>query len=200
MAAENNKKFSWRLGEILVQKGWITWEQLEQALSEQGQAQKYLEHVLSENRSAAPEHVQMLNLGEILVQNGWISWDTLKAGLEVQRSTGVRIGNVLLDRKMVKEDDLYHALAIQHGKIYVDFNQVQVPREVISRVPRRLAEDFEIMPLLFQDQIFLLTLADPEDAGKEKELEKMFPGYSVRSTVSSPGQIRRAIESYYGRA
>ena len=45
---ENKKGGGFRLGEILVQKGWITWEQLEEALNLQAQTGEAKE-VLSYN-------------------------------------------------------------------------------------------------------------------------------------------------------
>ena len=88
----------WRLGEIMVQKGWITWEQLEEALKLQKEAesqQKFNATMVSPMNK--PKSAPVLSLGEILIRNGWIGWDQLSEALTLQKATGKILGKILLD-------------------------------------------------------------------------------------------------------
>lgn len=189
--------FEWKLGEILVQNGWLTWPQLQKALELQKQTRKVLRRVLLERKMIDRQKEQVLNLGEILVQNGWLDWEKLKTGLELQKRDGRMIGEILVENRLIDRENLYRGLAIQYGKVFVDFSKIQVAQEAIERVPRRLAVDLKIMPLLFKQDMFLVAISDPRDVRAEEELQRQFPDFKIHAALAPPEAIDLAIQKYY---
>ena len=83
-------RMSWqapKIGKILVSQGYITQEQLYQALKEQS-----------------------LRIGEVLVQEGRITLKQLQQALSLQKKKKRRLGEVLTELGYLKEEDIRWAL------------------------------------------------------------------------------------------
>jgi type IV pilus assembly protein PilB len=97
----------WRLGEILIQKKWITWKQLEESL----QAQKQEKELL----------------GEILIRKGYLSRKLLflalaeKSGLRFVDPHHIRINPKAVDLipRSIAEKYTLLPIEIQRGILYI---------------------------------------------------------------------------------
>jgi len=187
---------SWRLGEILIQKGWINWDQLEEALSIQQKTKSLTDN--SKPGTGPSSAGNVLQLGEILIKNGWLHWDHLNSALELQRQTGNRIGTVLLEKKYVSSKDLHHGIAIQFGKPFVDFSTIRIPPEVVHLVPRKAVYESHTIPLIRKEQTLLIAVADPMDVEPERYIQKILTDFDIRTAVACPEDISHAIQEYYG--
>ncbi len=192
-------KGKWRLGEILVQHGWISWQRLEAVLEIQHQSRKEADaNLLVEQRFISKKMGQSLCLGEILIKNNWLTWEDLALALETQRQTGNIIGEILIQKGFILKANLYRALAQQFGKPFVDFVAIKIPAEVISLVPKHLVQECRIMPLQKQKGFFLFAIADPQDIQPEMELRRIITDCEIRFAIAPPEEIQKAISHYYG--
>jgi hypothetical protein len=179
-----------RLGEILVQKGYITWEQLEDALNSQAETGEAKE--VTSFKPKPPGKV--LNLGEILVKHGWITWDQLAKTLEIQRSSGRRLGDILLDEKFINKKDLFRGVAIQSDMTFVDFDKISIPQEVVNLVSKRIALDYKVMPLVKRGSELLIATAD----GRNSKLDPaLLPHFQLHLVLATPEDIEKAHKQYY---
>jgi type IV pilus assembly protein PilB len=192
------KNYKWRFGEILVQNGWITWEQLEKALEIQKENEAEMREVLASQGFINKKSLQVLHLGEILIKHKWLNWDQLSECLHIQQESGGVIGKILLAKRYITEKNLYHALAIQYDRTFVDLDKVQIDPQVIQKIPKPLAKEFGFMPLLFKTPYLFIAVSDPLDTRAETEVQKIFQGSEVRSGISGPADIRKALDRYYG--
>src|SRR6476659_458126 len=105
----------------------------------------------------------MKKLGELLKEAGVLDEMGLQRALSQQRSTRKRLGDTLLDLKLVTEDQLFDTLArqleipiIAEPKLLM----VEVQKVVIDMVPARIAWDLMVLPLLIgpdRKQIAIVT-------------------------------------------
>ena len=86
-ALMRSRWFRPKLGEVLKEEGYVTEQELEEALAEQGR-----------------------RTGEILVQQGSLTRNQLEASLEEQSKTSKRLGDILTDQGYVTEEELHKAL------------------------------------------------------------------------------------------
>ena len=193
-------KQSWRLGEILLQKGYITWEQLEEGLKLQKEAEKaaQLNSMVVGSHVTSAKHTPVLNLGEVLVRHGWIGWDQLSDALALQKMTGKILGKILLEKGFVSEKDLQRALAIQFNMTFVDFEKVKIPHEVVQIVPKQLAYEFKAFPLVKKGDSLLIAISDPHNVNAEMALQKIVPGHTILVALATADDIQKALEKYYG--
>ena len=194
-------KQSWRLGEIFLQKGWITWDQLEEGLKLQKEAERAARlnsMVIGGQTSGPTKNAPVLNLGEVLIRHGWIGWDQLSEALALQKMTGKILGKVLLEKNFVSAKDLQRALAIQFNMTFVDFEKVKIPYEIIKIVPKQFAYEYKAFPLVKKGDSLLIAISDPHNVNAEMALQKIVPGHTILVALATADDIQKALEKYYG--
>jgi hypothetical protein len=137
--------FPWRpLGSLLVDKGFLTVPELDEALAEQRRTRRLLGQILVARsflssfslsqtlaeqhgvdvraRGAAPasktaeRRTAWRPLGSVLVDMGLLSADGINRALEAQRRRpAARLGEILIERRWLSGLQLLRALAEQHG-------------------------------------------------------------------------------------
>ena len=117
---------------------------------------------LSENG----EHASLLipgRLGEILVSRGLITEDELYAALELQERTGSRLGELLYSERLVREDDLALALADQLQVPLLELEGVEPDPAALAIIPESLQRGSRMMPLAVDEHTLHVAITDPLD-------------------------------------
>lgn len=119
------------LGELLLQAGHITNDQLELAITEQRRSgeklgevlvrmglltEHQLTHVLyfQQNQGAPKPSTGPLRLGEILISKGYISRYQLEDALYKQTLSGKKLGEVLIEEGYAEHHHIRHGIRLQH--------------------------------------------------------------------------------------
>ena len=68
-----------------------------------------------------------MRLGDLLTSVGLITAEQLQHALEVQKNTHKRLGAVLIDEKIITEQQLIDTLVMQLGIDFIDLGKVQIP-------------------------------------------------------------------------
>lgn len=193
--------YVWKLGEILVQQGWLKWAQLEEALEIQRKTGYMMGDIVVKRGYVNQKEGSILFLGEILVRNKWISWEALEGALEIQRESGKRLGDILLERNFVSKIDLYNALAIQHNIPFVKLDEFSAQPEALRLVPARIAIDQRILPLLRKDHVFVIAIGDPMQIVPQDDLRLAIePECKVHFVLACPEHLDIALRRYYPEA
>jgi len=139
-----------------------------------------------------------LNLGEILLQITSLTSGQLKDALGTQQEKKMMklIGEVLIDKGYVTEQDVVTALAIQYGYPYIHLNNYHIDTEVIKLVNREFAEKHKIIPLERLGNILTIAMASSFDKTAIREIEEKY-GYKVRIFLAGLEEIEEAIRRYY---
>jgi type II secretory ATPase GspE/PulE/Tfp pilus assembly ATPase PilB-like protein len=141
------------------------------------------------------------HLGEALVLAGALSEDVLQAALAAQleeRTRGMQrpLGRLLVERGLVDESRLQYVIADWLGNCVVDARQFQFDRQALERVPRHVAEAEAVLPLLLQDDLIVLLMADPLDQRLIDELRFMTQRRVV-PVLAAPGSLMPALARAY---
>ena len=121
-----------RLGEVLVSRGALDAQTLTSVLAEQYGIELPPSTSFTPAGEAAPAPWQPL--GRLLVSRGVISQPALDEALAAQRSTGRRLGDILVSDHGVSMLDLAAALGEQHG--------LAIHSEAPPRQPSRFTDDW----------------------------------------------------------
>ena len=81
-------------------------------------------------------------LGRILVDLGVLRMGQLQAALAEQRRSGGRIGQILLDREQINEEDLSRSIAIQKGLEWLPGGALKPSEEAVAMVDAGTARAF----------------------------------------------------------
>jgi type IV pilus assembly protein PilB len=190
--------YVWKLGEILVQQGWIRWAQLEEALELQRKTGYMMGDIVVKRGYVGQKEGSILYLGEILVRNGWISWESLESALQIQRENGKKLGDILLENNFVFKQNLYNALALQHNIPFVNLEEFMAQPEAIQLIPRAIAHEQKILPLIHKDHILVMAVSDPSQIVPQDELRlPLDPECKIHFVLSCPEDLHAAIHRYY---
>src|SRR5579862_4823976 len=137
-------------------------------------------------------------LGEMLLEAGVIDQTGLRAALVEQRRWGGHLGRVLIDMKLVTEEQLVGVLSRQLGIATVEVDKLQIPQAVIDLVPGELAEQFSLIPFAQPMKFLDVAMSDPTNVGIIDEL-RIRTQLNVRPYLAGPRTIEKAVAKYYGR-
>ncbi len=137
-------------------------------------------------------------LGEILVDMGCVTPEDVKGALHSQMGGDQRkLGDILIEKELVSAEDITNALSEQYGFPVVDIDSLDVPRDVLGRVPENLARQHNILPIEMSGGKLTVAIADPLDMFKLEELRFVL-SCDVDPVLASAEGIQQAITRYYG--
>jgi len=141
-------------------------------------------------------HRRRKTLGEILKERGWATEAQVDECANAAKAEGGVLGNVMVARTYITEQQLVQALAEQAGMPVVDLDILEVPRDVIDRVSLSIAEVYKIAPVKFENDVLTVAMADPLHVQALDDLRFML-NCQVTGAVSTEAAVERAIKKYY---
>ncbi len=149
------------------------------------------------------EQLKGRTIGRILIKMGLATREQVHQCLRLQRQqrAKVPIGQIFVEQGLVDEEDLRLALAAQRGMEYVDLSSVEVPRDVIEKVPAQMAKTYHIVPVQYDGARNLLTVAldNPDNFRATDDLSTLM-GFRVEAKITSPDALEKALTKYYETA
>ncbi len=116
------------------------------------------------SEGAAPEHdLAKDRLGEILVASNLITPQQLSDAVGAQSRSGKRLGQILVERGDVSEDDIAWALSNQLGYPYVFLKDDIIDEDAPRLLPETFLREHLVLPILTFGQEMTLAMADPTD-------------------------------------
>jgi type II secretion system protein E len=136
-------------------------------------------------------------IGDILVELGYVTGERLSLADGAANGDGYRVGERLCRLGLVQQDDVVHALAVQHGIPHVALEDVEISREAIQCVPADLAQRYRVLPVAIRDDCLELAMADPLDLAAVDDLAAVC-GREIVRLFARPGELADAQRRYYG--
>ena len=143
-------------------------------------------------------------LGERLVEAGLVAPESIEKALEHQRITGHRLGDCLVEIGLLQEAALLRFLAAEFQTRFVSAEKLakaKIPTEVLDKVPVRLAEAQNVLPLAVDLERKLLSVvaAEPQNKKFLEELALVADVSEVYAYVGLRSTIAAAIRKHYYR-
>jgi len=143
-------------------------------------------------------------LGDILSQSFDIPAAAIELALQEQSESGLRLGKQLLGQKILQEEQLAEALAMQSGLEYVADPEIQsTALELLGKIPIGYAKQYQLIPLQKSSQTIQLAVTDPYDHRGINDLSAL-TGCRIKSCVVTSRAllqtIHRGYESLAGEA
>jgi len=142
-------------------------------------------------------------LGEILIKQGLITEDQLHQAIEAQKTKDGRIGEVLVDLNLVKEEDIAKALGTQLGIPYSsESSNLLTPKYdqgLDKLIPLEFAQKNCVLPLSKNMSLLTCAVADPLDLIMLDNLKKL-TGCELNLIISTTSSIHKQINVFYSKA
>jgi hypothetical protein len=138
-----------------------------------------------------------LKLGELLLNEKMITKDQLEEALKIQMIYGIRLGSSLVEMGYIDGDVLARLLGKKLGFPCVGRKELtSLSKELIIRFPRHLVEAYRVVPLKLEGNRLSLAMIDPTDFGAIEEIG-FVTGNVVQPYIAADVHIARALAKYY---
>jgi type IV pilus assembly protein PilB len=135
-------------------------------------------------------------LGELLVAAGLARREQVVAALEAaQRGAPKRVGQLLVERGVVTDRDVAHAVARQYNVEVIDLRQVAPEPDAVALLDEATARELLAVPLAVRDDVVTIVVALPSPAVGTALNQAI--GKPVVLTVAPQAEILRAIGNGY---
>jgi type IV pilus assembly protein PilB len=131
---------------------------------------------------------------------GLLSRDKVHECLKIQgqRQGQVQIGQLFIELGLVDEAQLQMALAAQRGMEYVSLDGLDIPADVVEKVPAQMAKTYHIVPIEYNKEANELTVAldNPENFRATDDLSTLM-GFKVSARITDSDALEKALAKYY---
>ncbi len=199
-----------RLGELAIQKNLITEEVLNQALRIQ-RSPRALGEILCDLGLLNPldlyyvlnKYKKQYRLGELLVKLGYVSEVDLNQALQEQKHSNESIGEILVRKKLITQQQLQEALSRQVNipfKTLEGFSYSEEDKKVLSGIiSQKYAEKHLMIPLSLEGKELTLAIVRPENIHTARELKGLYTYLDIKCVLVTEQKFAELFEVLYSR-
>ena len=138
-------------------------------------------------------------LGEILVQNKLITEEQLQRALDFQRGEGGLLGEILVKLGYVNEHDIVQALTVQYGFPYIPLENYELKKEISKVLSENVARQYGIVPVDIMGSILTIAMSNPLNDRAIEDVE-MITKKKVQVFISTVSAIYGALNKLYKKS
>ena len=114
-----------------------------------------------------------IRIGDLLVEHKLISEGQLNAALADQKTSGRKLGQVLIENGYISEEKFLDFLSRQLDVPFIDLKQYKYQKEVVRLLPETLARRYRAIVLADRKTGLLVGMADPSDIFAYDDIHKI---------------------------
>lgn len=144
------------------------------------------------------EFIQKKRIGTLLLEKKLVTQEQLEWALLKQRENKKLLGEILVEAGFISEDVLCKMLALQFGVPFIQENDINVNPELFRMVPDNLIKMRKFVPLKLDTRNEILTIII-SDPNNFVLLDhvKNVMRYHVKYVLASSKAIEKAIDNYF---
>lgn len=143
--------------------------------------------------------VKRIRIGDLLVEKAMISEAQLQHALQEQKFTGRKLGATLVELGYVEENALLNLLSAQLNIPFVELKQFRFDRNLVQTLPETAARRYRVMVLREDADGLLLGMADPTDIFCLDELQRILKK-PLKPAVVRESELLDILDIAYTRA
>jgi len=146
------------------------------------------------------EQLRGRTLGRILIKMGVLTREKVHECLKIQkqRPGSIQIGQIFLELGLIDENQLQIALAAQRGMEYVKLGDIDIPSDVVDKVPVQMAKTYHIVPIGYnKEQNELSVVLDSADNFRATDDLSTLMGFKVTAKITNSEALEKALTKYY---
>ena len=138
-----------------------------------------------------------LRLGDILQELGYINAEQITAALAYQKEhRELRLGQALQKLGFVNERQVLEALGRRLNLQIIDFSQLTVDVSAAEKVPREVAQKYDMLPIAQSGRTLTVAANDPLNYYAIEDIRQL-TGMEPEIVLAELEPLRRAIRYYY---
>ncbi len=137
-------------------------------------------------------------LGELLVWSGKITDEQLSKALEIQKKTKQLLGQIIVERGYITEDELMRYLSQKMGIAYKKLTESDIDKKAVALVPMSMAKKYQIIPVSTHVNKIGIAMSDPTNLLAIDDIS-FATGMNTVPILSKQSDILRLIDVFYGK-
>lgn len=135
-------------------------------------------------------------LGELLLERKAITQEQLDAALKTQQSKGGLLGQILVSLGYTTEEMIAQALTSQYGFPYLPLKNYSIESDFLGLIPENVARQYCLVPVDRVGDTLAVAMADPLNTSAVEDIE-MISHCSVQVFVATISDVADAIQRHY---
>ncbi len=141
---------------------------------------------------------EKIRIGNLLVQEKLISQEQLAIALEQQKRSGRKLGRVLIENGFTTEEAISETLAKQLKIPYLNLKYYNINPQVARQLPEMQARRFRALLLEDKGATYLVAMADPTDLFAYDEIVRILKR-EIELVLANENQVLETMDRIYRR-
>jgi len=135
-------------------------------------------------------------LGDLLIERGLIKKEDLDKALRIQKERGGLLGDILVSMSCTTEEQIAQAVTVQYGFPYLPLASYEIEQKIADIIPENVAKQYCLIGIDKIGDTLTIAMANPLNLQATEDIE-LIAGTQVQIFVSTTTDIKNAIEKYY---
>ena len=139
-------------------------------------------------------------VGRVLIKMGALSRNKVSECLKIQADNGgmPKLGEILVEQGLIDQGQLQQALAAQRGMEFISLDGMEIPADVLDKVPAQIANTYRVVPIDYNSATNELVVAvdDPDNLQATDDLSTLM-GFKVKAKVTDANALAEALAHHY---
>jgi general secretion pathway protein E len=139
-------------------------------------------------------------IGRILIENAGLSEKDLEEVLLLQKESKKKIGEILVEKNIIKPEDITKALSKQLGLPYIDdLKPNDIDTTCVKGLSIQFCRESKILPILIKDTVARVAVVDPFDYSSIDAM-KLFFAREIEVVLTTEVRLLEAINRIFERS
>ncbi len=144
-----------------------------------------------------PQRTVSKKLGDLLIERRLVTLEQLKLALGEQRKKGGYLSQHLIAMGFTAEKDIAVCLSNQYNFAYIPLRNYSIAPEVLDNIPLKWIKIYTLIPLDKVRNVLSVAMADPLNEGVIQMLEQI-TNCEIQIFISTYSELNEAIIRYFG--
>jgi type IV pilus assembly protein PilB len=151
------------------------------------------------NKMPPLDQLKGRTLGRILTKMGILTREQIHECLQLQQKRpGVKIGQIFTELGLIDQTQLQTALGAQRGMEYINLGAMEIPSDIIEKVPAHMAKTYRIVPVSYNKELNELKVAmdNPDNFRAMDDLSTLM-GFKVTACITDTESLQAILKKHY---
>ncbi|MEZ8825670.1 GspE/PulE family protein [Vibrio amylolyticus] len=138
-------------------------------------------------------------LGDLLVEEGIVTESQIEQALAAQKSTGRKMGAMLIELGFLSEHQMLTFLSQQLALPLIDISRANVDVDAVQLLPEVHARRLRALVISRNGDTVRIAMSDPADLFAQEALLGQLPQFSLEFVIAPEIQLVEGFDRYYRR-
>lgn len=125
--------------------------------------------------------------------------EAIQSAMQVSQKEGMLLHTAIDLAKIAPSSQILDVFASLYGVNKINLDAADISPEIVKLLPKKLAEDFKVIPIDRAGNNLMVAMANPKDV-KASEQIRFQTGYYTKPVFALESDIRNALQKYYSSA